>query len=159
MRRSIVAFILVLSAVAQADTPTERKCQATISTLTAQLAVATKATAELRQKLDAANAARDAHNNVSTQIKEQNKTHAEEAGAVTQAQMETTDTLDTSVKNLNHQIEFEKQLAALQVDLHKVVSLQRDATYLLILMFALMLSFTGGVVYTTRRRRDDARTE
>jgi uncharacterized iron-regulated membrane protein len=127
-----------------------------VASLTAEVDTLTKTNADLRQKLDAANASRSG---VSNQIKAQDATHVEEHGAVLQAQAETTDTLATATNSLNRQIEFERQLSALQKDLHKVVGLQTNAMYMLIAMFVLVASFTGVIVYSTRRRRDDARTE
>ena len=84
--------------------------------------------------------------------KAQAKGHAEEKDAVTQAQAESTQTLsntDSSVKSMS---EFEKQLARTELDVHRVVTLQQNETYLLIILTVLGFAFTGTIVFYNRRR-------
>jgi hypothetical protein len=159
MQRRAVLFILAFTAVARADVTTERELRAQVSTLTAQVAKLTKDNTALRQKLDDAARVASSSSAVSSQLKSQDKTHAEEKGAVLQAQAETSETNATASNSLAHQVEFERQMSLLQVDLHKVVVSQQYAMYMLILMFLLVSAFTGVIVYSARRRQTDGRPE
>jgi uncharacterized iron-regulated membrane protein len=144
MSRLAILFVLAFAAVARADVTTEKDLRATVAILRARVDALTAMNAALVAKLPAAG---------------ETKTHAAERGAVLQAQAETTQTNGFVTDSQSRQIEFEKQLTALQVDLHKVVGLQQNAMYMLVVLFILVASFTGTVVYSNRRPRVDARTE
>lgn len=148
--KRLCVFILVFAAFARADVTVERELRATIAILTARIAALTAMNAALVQKLASSNATASA-------VKAQGQTHSEEKGAVLQAQAETSETNTTTASSLAHQIEFERQMSLLQVDLHQVVISQRTAMYMLLIMFLLVSAFTGAVVYSTRRRSSDAR--
>jgi hypothetical protein len=151
MKRLFV-FILMFAAFARADVTVEKELRATVAILTARIAALTAMNAALVQKLASSNA-------TAVTVRAQEKTHTEEKGAVLQAQAETSETNATASSSLAHQIEFERQMSLLQVDLHQVVISQRYAMIMLILTFIIVLAFTGTVVYSTRRRHADARPE
>jgi hypothetical protein len=50
------------------------------------------------------------------------------------------------------QTEFERQLTRVEEDIKSVVKLLSGATYLLVILTVLIFSFTGVIVYSTRRR-------
>jgi hypothetical protein len=150
--KRLCVFILAFAAFARADATAEKELRATIAILTARIASLTAMNAALVQKLASSNA-------TAVTVKAQEKTHIEEKGAVLQAQAETSETNATAASSLAHQIEFERQMSLLQLDLHKVVLSQTYAMYMLILMFILVSAFTGTVIYSTRRRPANARAE
>ena len=144
MSRLAILFVLAFAAVARADVTTEKELRATVAILRARVDALTAMNAALLAKLPTS---------------AETKTHALEKGAVLQAQAETTQTNAFVTDSQSREIEFEKQLTALQINLHKVVQLQQNAMYMLVVLFIIVAMFTGTVVYSNRRPRVDARTE
>ena len=73
------------------------------------------------------------------------KTHAEEKGAVAQAQDESTQTLANTDASVRAETEFEKQLARIEKNLIKLM-------WGMIGLIVLMLCFVGVIIYAPRRR-------
>src|ERR1035441_2465207 len=111
--KRLCVFVLVFAAFARADVTVEKELRATIAILTARIAALTAMNAALVQKLASSNSTASA-------VNAQNKTHADEKGAVLQAQAETSQTNMTASSSLAHQLEFENQMLALQADLRQV---------------------------------------
>lgn len=108
--------------------------------LTAQVNALIKSNADLAARLkDIAKAAISA-----------NADKLDGAAAVVQAQAESTQTLVNTNQSVEAQTEFEKQLTRVETNLNSVLASVKHAVELLIVLTALVLCFTGAIVYSSR---------
>jgi len=129
-------LILLAAPVARADS-TEK---AQIADLQHQLASANIQILDLRRQVSRL---------TDSALKSQTKTSTEKQD-VLQQQSESTDTINVVVQVAKAQKEYEKQLSALQIDLHKVVNVQQASIYLMCVIALLGLIFTGIIGFSVR---------
>ncbi len=136
---TIVFLAAALTGPALADSKTETVLRTKIAAQDQQIAALTK---QLAERVTIANKIKTLDGSVGEKL------------AVATAQAESSQTLANTDSSISRQIEFEKQLSALQIDLHKAVdlqigsaSLQKSYMYLLVIQTILFLACLGFIVF------------
>jgi hypothetical protein len=149
----LVVALLALSLCASADSKTETDLRTRLAASEAARVSLLKANADLTKRLsDAKLSASGATSSLIAGQKSQERTHADEQGAVAQQQDESTQTLANTGQSVAAQTEAEKQLIRIETDVKDNLGTTRKLTYLMVIIAILITCFTGAIIYSNRRK-------